>query len=178
MSAPQRNRRPGAVALWLLVVVPIALYALNPFDATVNAASGHWFGHTVFRVPSKSMAPAIPPDTYVVVDVRATSAHAAKRGDIVAYHRDGEPEPLYLSRIVAIGGDRIEIRGRVVTLNGEVLEEPHAYWEHDVDVEVAETVVPGDRVFLLGDNRANSIDSRFMGAIVRSNLNGVVRRRL
>lgn len=89
------------------------------------------------------------------------------RGDIVVFRTtltspSGEERSL-VKRVIAVGGDRLQITGNVVYLNGQPLDEPYVNGEmftSDVDVYVEEGYV-----FCMGDNRNNSQDSRVIGQI-------------
>jgi signal peptidase I len=93
-----------------------------------------------------------------------------ERGEVVVFTRPDEPETTedesainIVKRIVGIGGDRISLRARQLYLNGEPLEEPHVQYTEPFFYggEFQELIVPEGTVFLLGDNRDQSKDSRF-----------------
>ena len=108
-----------------------------------------------------------------------------ERGDIVLL-RVVESQEDYLKRIVAVGGDTVDIDGITVALiiNGEKVEETHIYAptrEIGGGIELPLTV-PKNSVFVLGDNRMNSEDSRLLGTIPVSEIEGkalcIFRRRI
>ena len=95
--------------------------------------------------------------------VLASTVFQYKQGDIVVIHRSGK-EPL-IKRVIAVEGDTLDIdfeRG-MVTVNGEVLNEPYiaepTHLEYN-DGPVFPFTVPEGKVFVMGDNRNNSLDSR------------------
>jgi signal peptidase I len=121
-----------------------------------------------------------------------------KRGDIIVFRWPPDPRQNYVKRVMAIPGDRLRIADKHVYLNGKKLEEPyvqHIYpanepyrdnfpaepfgpvdqrglsmlSEHVVNGEI---VVPPDSYFAMGDNRDNSLDSRYWGFVPRENIVG------
>ena len=103
-----------------------------------------------------------------------------KPGDIIVFRYPDDPARDFIKRCVAIEGQTVEIRDKVLYVNGVAPEEPHAVHK-DPRVLPGETnprdnfgpyVVPDDHIFMLGDNRDNSHDSRFWGALPRSLVKG------
>jgi signal peptidase I len=80
---------------------------------------------------------------------------------------------LYVKRVVALSGDRVSFEGGSVYVNGRRLHEPYANGPTDADVAGTEIHVPADHVFVLGDNRAESCDSRVWGPLAVRKVTGV-----
>jgi len=74
----------------------------------------------------------------------------------------------YIKRVVGVGGDRIEVSGGHVIRNGRALKEPYASACDEAVCNLAAIVIPAGSYFLMGDNRANSNDSRFWGPVPRA----------
>ena len=175
LAARQSGRDAGAptvpATLALLVVTLIA----NLGVAAVSRAS---LGQA-FRVPSESMQPTLEVGDCVVVDRRGTSRDFAL-GDIVAYRAPENGQLLFLKRVVALAGDTVELRDRVLYRNGQVVNEPFVmhlggpYEPRGTGPRdnLDPLVVPAGHVFMLGDNRENSLDSRFHGPIALENVLG------
>ena len=128
----------------------------------------------VMRVGSDSLSPTIGTGDLVLV----TRSHGAveRRDVVVVDHPD--TGALLVKRAVAIGGDRVAIEDGVLVVNGEPVCEP------DIDPALLDgvffgpvTVARGE-VFLLGDDRDSSIDSRAFGAVPEDEVTGVVRSRV
>ena len=98
-----------------------------------------------------------------------------KHGDIVAFTSPIDPQEVLVKRVVALGGDSIEIRDNAVYLNGEILSEPYAVFKKSAfhtAVNMPRQIVPQGELFMLGDNRNNSQDSRYWGSVPESNVIG------
>lgn len=98
-----------------------------------------------------------------------------QRGDIVVFRRPGQERKKYLKRIVALAGDAVEIKDDTLRVNGVAQREPYAKYTHWTPPAGPIRVPPGS-VFVLGDNRANSLDSRHFGCVPTDNIIGVVKR--
>ena len=110
------------------------------------------------------MAPTLPTGRHIMVNKMAYAFAAPRRGDIIMFDSPLDPDRGLVKRVIGISGDHIEIRKKKVILNGMELEEP--YVQHTRPDELLqgddepEVVVPKDTVFVLGDNRDVSGDSR------------------
>jgi len=93
-----------------------------------------------------------------------------EHGDIVIFKPPIDQNHNYIKRVIAVEGDRVKIIDGIVYLNGEKLEED--YIEHRSYETMPEVTVPKDSYFVLGDNRANSSDSRFWGFVPEENIIG------
>jgi signal peptidase I len=122
------------------------------------------------QVLGLSMAPHIASGEYVLVNTFAYHFAPPQRGDIVAFRHDDGTHELFIKRVVAIPGDRVRIDRGVVYLNGNALREP--YVRYPDAGSYPETIVPSGDVYVLGDNRANSEDSRVFGPVPGDRLIG------
>jgi len=95
--------------------------------------------------------------------------HGPRRGDVVVVDVADSTEPL-IKRVVALPGETIEIRGGQVIIDGELLEEP--WVEYAGGRDLPPTTVPPLHVFILGDNRPNSRDSRAFGPVHVDQIDG------
>ena len=122
-----------------------------------------------FFIPSASMEPTLEINDRVLVNKLSYRLHDVHRGDIVVFHRPpgagGDPEINDLiKRVVALGGEQIEtVDGRVV-VDDRVLDEPYLT-EGTETTGIDSITVPAGHVFVLGDNRSDSRDSRVFGSI-------------
>jgi signal peptidase I len=152
------------VAVWLLVFC----YVRAPLD---------WIGARPYRIPVRSMCDTLQPGDYVIADTWAFGGHhTPKRGEIVVFSLSVQPQARYAKRVIGLPGERIEGRDGQVYINGERLMEPYVNPSNNVKIRDSwNYVVPDDAYFILGDNRDDSYDSRYVGAIPRSRLYGRVR---
>jgi signal peptidase I len=129
-----------------------------------------------FDVDGHSMEPNLHDQERLMVDKWTYMFHAPARGDIVVFVAPPQPTLDYVKRIVGVPGDTITIRGTTVIVDGVTLNEtyirPGNQGNPFADKHIENMVVPPDDFFVLGDNRANSSDSRDWGFLPRKNVIG------
>ena len=124
------------------------------------------------RLMGSSMEPTMGDGEIVLMNRFAAMQGHYEKGDIVMFHYfDAEGDKTVIKRIIATEGDTIRILDEGVEVNGEILEEAYAYGE---TTGLVDMTVPKDTVFVMGDNRGTSFDSRNMGAIPCGDLKGKV----
>ncbi len=125
-----------------------------------------------FYIPSESMEPTLKPQDRVLVNKLSYKLHPVHRGDIVVFKRPpseaGDPTIKDLiKRVVGLPGETIEERDGQVYINGQQLKESYLP-AGTVTNTLPPTKVGADQYFVMGDNRTNSKDSRFIGTIPKS----------
>ena len=114
-------------------------------------------------VKGESMLPTIQPNHYLIINKMPYVTGEPQRGEIVVFrstiHTEGGEEKNLIKRIIGIPGDRLSIHDGIVYLNGVALEERYLNGG-TTPGELDEIVVEDHHVFVIGDNRADSIDSR------------------
>jgi signal peptidase I len=123
------------------------------------------------------MADTIIAGDHVLADNRAyAGGRMPQRGDIVTFLYPEDRSRLFLKRVIGLPGEQVEIRDRVVHIDGRPLTEAYAKHIRSEPEPLLEAwgpeLVPPDAVFLLGDNRDNSRDSRFWGHVPFDDLRG------
>jgi len=93
-----------------------------------------------------------------------------KRQDVVIFRRPGQPD--FVKRVIGLPGDTVEIRHGRVWVSGQPLEEPYLREPHDPDDRFGPVTVPAGHYFVMGDNRDNSHDSRYIGFVSREDIIG------
>jgi signal peptidase I len=129
-----------------------------------------------YRVEQQSMETTLEPDQYVLVDKLTPHWDTYKRGDIVVFTppkgwASGTTDTPYIKRVIGVGGDTITIHDGKVFVNNVELVEPYVFQENgkpqqteDV-LQTGEWVVPKGELFLMGDHRQSSADSREFGTV-------------
>jgi signal peptidase I len=150
--------------LYVGVLIVITLLLFEVFRAPL-------LGFKNYFIPSGSMAPTLSVGDYIISDLRPG---APKVGDIVVYRWDGTEA---VKRVAGIGGDTLAIVNGELIRNGENLGLFHAPAERvkkDYSLTLAPLRVEPGHVYLLGDNRDVSNDSRFMGQVADEDVVGKV----
>jgi signal peptidase I len=172
-----RNRvspRKGYSQWWFYVIWLIVTGGSG--YAIVEGRAG-LLGYETFRISSVSMSPTAELDDFVVADTWRYRKHPAMVGEIVIVERPENPGVSYIKRVVAVSGDSIEIRDGVLYRNGGAIAEPYVhapvpYAGSPRNVSLS-TLEPG-LIYVLGDFRDNSMDSRQWGPFPTSSLRGRV----
>ena len=109
------------------------------------------------------MEPTLPVGLHYLVNKLAYRWSSPERGDIIVFTDPLDPDLGMIKRVVAISGDKVEMKNKKVILNDQPLDEPYAVYKRvheqlEGDTMAPQTVPPG-HVFVLGDNRDESEDS-------------------
>ena len=145
-----------------------------------------------FRIPSESMVPTLLKGDFLFVNkfeygpkipfthLRLPGIRGPRRGDVIVFQYPRNPHQDFIKRCIATGGQTIEIRNKQVIVDGDTLNEPYAI-KTDPSMRPPGyeprdnfgpyTVPPGD-LFMMGDNRDNSNDSRFWGPVAMDLVKG------
>lgn len=132
-----------------------------------------------YRVQQQSMEHTLEPEQYVLVDKLTPRFDTYKRGDIIVFDppaawATGEGGTPFIKRVIGVGGDTIQIRDGQVWVNGTALREPYVF-EGQPTVATGDQStwhVPQGELFVMGDHRANSADSRIFGTVPVTNVIG------
>ena len=124
------------------------------------------------------MHPTFVPGDHIVVNKGAYGNATPRRGDVIVFEYPKDETKQFVKRVIGLPGDVIEVRDQVIYLNGSVLSE--SYIQHtDTHIQPANArdnlgpvTVPPDSYFVLGDNRENSLDSRFWGYVPKDKILG------
>jgi signal peptidase I len=117
-----------------------------------------------FAIPSESMAPTLRPGDHVLVDKVSYRLRAPRRGELAVF-RAPDTGTVALKRIVAVAGDRVAIEDGVLVVGRQRPAEPYVDHRRTDSVYFGPVVVAPSSVFVLGDNRGDSHDSRDFGAV-------------
>ncbi len=153
------------VIISLLIILPIRYFIIQPF-----------------YVKGASMEPTFHDHQYLIIDEIGYRFNEPKRGDIVVFRYPQNPQEYFIKRIIALPGERVEVRdGNVYIYNdkypeGFVLDESAYLADNIKTYDLSEEIVTlrSGEYFVLGDNRNSSKDSRSFGAVNKSFLTGRV----
>lgn len=183
-----RERRPPKKSGGFLEFVVILLVAFLLVFGVVRP-----FVVEAFFIPSESMVPTLQVGDRVLVNKFIYRFTEPDRGDIIVFESpegpDSEPEglvgrvvnifwegsddrPDLIKRVVGLPGDSVAVRNGNLFVNGERQNESYLNQQFPDQSFFPRTTVPENHVFVMGDNRANSRDSRFIGPIPEENIEG------
>jgi signal peptidase I len=147
-----------------------------------------------FWVPSGSMLPTIQIGDHLFINKLAYGFHVdvpltsvifplkqwsePSRGDIVVFLSPNDGKTDLIKRVVAVGGDSVEVRRKKLYINGAPAEDPHANFKYPGDTGTSPrdnfgpVTVPPGKFFAMGDNRDESLDSRYWGFADQGSIKG------
>jgi signal peptidase I len=133
-----------------------------------------------YKIPAGSLKPTLLIGDHILARKAYAVKQGIKRGDMVIFPYPDDPSKDYIKRIVALGGETLEIMDKKVLINGEILNEPYVIYTDQKILQnkfghrdnLGPLTVPDDSVFVLGDNRDESNDSRFWGFLKRATIKG------
>ncbi len=180
-KARQGNAK-SVVREYLQVIIAAVLLALFIRTFTVQA----------FKIPSGSMEPTLLVGDHIMVNkfiygIRMPILNNVlipitnpKRGDVVVFIFPLDPSKDFIKRVVAVAGDTVQVVNKKLFINGRPAEDKHAYYQDlspgAVMVSPRDNFgpfkVPKDSIFVMGDNRDHSYDSRFWGPVSLKALRG------
>ncbi len=123
-----------------------------------------------FLINGPSMQPEFHTGERLYLNRAVYHLRQPRRFEVIVFRYPFNPSKDYLKRVIALPGERIALKGGVVYINGQPLAEDHPMVHQAFDF--AETLVPPGTVFVLGDNRPNSEDSRIFGPVPLKNIKG------
>lgn len=154
--APNKPSRPGWMAFLFEVLQTLLLAVVLYFmiDAVLARV----------RVENISMTPTLIPGEFVLVNKLAYRFDEMRYGDIIVFHYPVNPKEDYVKRVIGLPGDEIRIQNGVLTVNGKTLQEDYL---PDTPIYTGDKtwIVPEASVFVMGDNRNSSSDSRLWGFV-------------
>jgi signal peptidase I len=137
-----------------------------------------------YKVQQQSMEHTLEPDQYVLVDKLTPRFDTYKRGDIVVFSPppdwSREDDTPFIKRVIGLGGETVEIRDGAVFVDGTKIDEPYLFAAVDGEPTQPTTVpddehrwvIPAGELFLMGDHRTNSSDSRMFGPVATGQVIG------
>ena len=129
-----------------------------------------------FNIEGHSMEPNLHDQELILVDKWTYLFHPPSRGDVVVFNAPPQPSQDYIKRVIGVPGDVITIQNSTVIVDGVALKETYVDSRNQGGTFEAKHIfnmlVPPNEYFVLGDNRANSSDSRVWGFVPKQNIIG------
>lgn len=127
---------------------------------------------SLYTIPSTSMVPSLQVGDHILV----TPYRGAmpRRGEVIVFHAPDRPSELRVKRVVALPGDLIDSTAGRVRIGGHAIPEPYLL-KQAATGEIDPQIIPADSLFVMGDNREDSLDSRRLGPLSRALVVGRVR---
>jgi len=187
-SSPERTSpRSGEMARSAAPPAPaksvVREYAEALTVAIILAVIIRTFVVQAFKIPSSSMEPTLLIGDHILVNKfiygvripylggRLLPFSSPQAGDVVVFVYPEDTSKDFIKRVVAVGGDTVEIRDKKVIVNGKPVEDSHAFFadgaktRRDKRDNMPPVTVPEGKLFVMGDNRDRSYDSRFWGFV-------------
>ena len=143
-----------SVAIAVLLAVLIRMFLFQPFI-----------------IPSESMYPTLQISDRIMVNKLSYHLGDPGRGDVIVFKYPLDPSRDFVKRLIAVGGETVEVRDSVLFINDEPV--PEEYLPSGLDFnDFGPVEVPPDTYFMMGDNRNSSEDSRSWGMLPEENIIG------
>ena len=165
----QHKRNALSLVLEAIVVIAVVLLLSIPLRAFVLE---------YYYIPSGSMLETLQIDDHILSEKVSYYFSSPKRGDIITFNgTKNEEGKVLIKRVIGVGGDTIDLRRGDVYVNGEKLDEPYTQGKQTNPLSNLENItypytVPEGELWVMGDNRSNSSDSRVFGSIPVANVTG------
>ena len=166
---PEPSPEPGPPSTGQLVWVLTRELLETIIPAIVIALLINMFLAQSTYVYGSSMEPNLHTDQRLMIEKVSYHFHQPVRGDIVVIKVPFSEIPL-IKRVIGLPGDVVEVQDSQVYINGQLLNEPYLNVDHQRDV--SPVVVPQGQIFVMGDNRNASNDSRFFGTVPTEDIIG------
>lgn len=157
---PQSSVRAFASGVWetlryaavaAIIIIPIRMYVAQPFVVSGN-----------------SMYPTFHNGEYLIVDELSKYVGTYERGDVVIIRYPNDPSKYFIKRVIGLPGETITVRGGIVAITSSTRTEPLTLDEpyvKNAKVENLSRTLDTEEYFVMGDNRAQSSDSRVWGPV-------------
>jgi signal peptidase I len=167
MSAVKKKSKVREYAETLVIALVIALFVRS-------------FVVQAFKIPSSSMEPTLLVGDHILVNKftygiripvigkKVFSFSKPRRGDVIVFIFPNDRSKDYIKRVIGLSGEKVEIRERKIYINDRLIEDPwgvFSSWGLSARDTYGPKMVPPNSLFVMGDNRDNSEDSRFWGYV-------------
>jgi signal peptidase I len=167
---PPARSKTRSVVEWLLVVVIAVLVSLLI----------RTYVFQTFYIPSGSMEPTLHIGDRIVVSKLSVEFGTIHIGDILVFKAPpavvsqcGDDVADLVKRVIGLPGDHLTSKGNTIYVNNIPLKQPWSHYE-PIGKAIGNVTVPANHYFMMGDNEADSCDSRFWGTVPHSSIIGKV----
>jgi len=168
MKKHTKKKDKGIVREYIESIIIAVILALIVREFIVQA----------FKIPTGSMKPTLNEDNRIFVNKYIYRFKDPERGDIVVFKYPEDIKKDFIKRLIAVGGETVEIKDGNILINGKVIEEPKSissifYYNRGEYGGMGQKItVPKDSFYMLGDNSGSSRDSRYWGFVPRKYIIG------
>jgi signal peptidase I len=165
MSKMKQKSKVREYAETLVIALAIALFVRS-------------FVVQAFKIPSSSMEPTLLVGDHILVNKflygiripvigkKIFSFSQPRRGDVIVFIFPNDRSKDFIKRVIGLPGEKVEIRERKIYINARLIEDPWGkYFPPERLINVGPEVIPPNALFVMGDNRNNSEDSRYWGFV-------------
>ncbi len=183
------------IASWIIkkrletgILRAIGIYLVTTVFGLIAASPIKPFVVQAYKIPSSAMAPTLEVGDHILVwkfiygikvplVEKKLFVRSPDRGDIIIFVYPKDKSKDFLKRVIALPGERIEIVGKEILINDRPIKDPWGYYTRNTESlrsNYGPKVVPPNSLFVMGDNRDNSQDSRYWGFVNMSEVKGRV----
>lgn len=163
--------------IFIISSVLLSVYYINPYGLKTDNIRPRVFGFDIYQIPSKSMQPLLFPGDYITVYNLAYAEKPPLRKDVIVFYQSSKDGPdskiQYIKRVAAIAGDTIQLENGKLFVNKKLVDEKYVLPSNNKTpyaLKMKLSTVPLKHVFVMGDNRDNSADSRMFGSVPESEI--------
>lgn len=113
-----------------------------------------------YRIESHSMQPNFFEGQFILVNKLAYKLGTPARGEVIVFHNPNNHDEDYIKRVIGLPGDMIKVENQTIFINDQVLDQPYGPNPFPNGYQFGPALVPANHLFVMGDNRPNSSDSR------------------
>ncbi len=168
--APRKSHRRGIIEWLIVLVIAVAASFLI-----------RTFVFQTFFIPSGSMNPTLWKGNRIMVDKLSVDFGTINIGDIVVFKAPanvkticGDDDTDLVKRVIGLPGDHLTSKGNAIYVDGKRLDQKWTHYREIGNTPIGNVTVPKGRYFMMGDNHADSCDSRMWGTVPRSDIIGKV----
>jgi signal peptidase I len=159
-----------------LLCISLSWFLFHPLYKTVV----NIFVMQAYKIPSGAMAPTLEIGDYILARKGLFLENIVKRGDIVIFSFPGDKSKDFIKRVIGLGGEQIEINEKRIIIDGLPLKESYTIFKdnrifpgHQAPRDnFGPLKIPDESLFLMGDNRDQSNDSRYWGVVRKKSIKG------